>query len=232
MLGFSYLTPREIAERHAMVQAFLDEEGASPIITSGRGKNIVTEWVKDKNAKILDCAPGTGLFLEQLTKEGYTHLYGADIDNYLHDDVKAEFKAVDVCMQPLPWPDHFFDVVTSFETVEHLENPYHFVREMHRVLKPGGVFILSMPNVQHIFNRIFFFRKGDMPRWRKNNNHLGIFPKGVFHKLFLRSFDAVHTGYFWGFFPWRFLSKLSFWPANEKFAHTVYYVFKPKELTN
>ena len=46
----------------------------------------------------------------------------------------------------LPFEDDFFDVVVSFETIEHIIDYDKFVLEIKRVLKPGGQLILSTPN--------------------------------------------------------------------------------------
>lgn len=42
--------------------------------------------------------------------------------------------------------DEFVDVVTSFETLEHVSDDVSLVREFHRVLRPQGVLIISTPN--------------------------------------------------------------------------------------
>jgi len=52
-----------------------------------------------------------------------------------------------------PYPDDSFDVVLFCEMLEHmLMNPVHTLREIHRVLKPGGALVLSTPNVARIEN--------------------------------------------------------------------------------
>lgn len=46
-----------------------------------------------------------------------------------------------------PYPDNTFDLVTWVEVIEHLtKDPVHALAEIHRVLKPGGVLVLSTPN--------------------------------------------------------------------------------------
>ena len=42
-------------------------------------------------------------------------------------------------------PDEFFDYIVSLETLEHVPNPKLFLGEMHRVLRPGGTLIMSLP---------------------------------------------------------------------------------------
>ncbi|HKY05693.1 MAG TPA: class I SAM-dependent methyltransferase, partial [Blastocatellia bacterium] len=46
----------------------------------------------------------------------------------------------------LPLPDSSADTVASIETIEHLENPRAFVRELRRIAKPGGWIIITTPN--------------------------------------------------------------------------------------
>jgi 2-polyprenyl-3-methyl-5-hydroxy-6-metoxy-1,4-benzoquinol methylase len=46
----------------------------------------------------------------------------------------------------LPSPDGYFDFVTSFETIERLAGQRRFLREIRRVLRPGGVLIANTPD--------------------------------------------------------------------------------------
>lgn len=52
--------------------------------------------------------------------------------------------------EPLPLPDHAFDLVVAVEIIEHLENPRAVTREWRRLLKPGGALVMSTPNVECI----------------------------------------------------------------------------------
>lgn len=47
---------------------------------------------------------------------------------------------------PLPFADEEFDCVISFQVIEHIDKDREFVREIHRVLRPGGRFIVTTPN--------------------------------------------------------------------------------------
>ncbi len=49
----------------------------------------------------------------------------------------------------IPYPDQVFDVVFADNVVEHLADPLGVFREVHRVLKPGGVFLFKTPNKTH-----------------------------------------------------------------------------------
>jgi len=62
----------------------------------------------------------------------------------------------------LPFRDECLDMVTSFDTIEHLVSPDSLVKEVHRVLKQGGLFALATPNLADIYSR-FVFLAGYVP---------------------------------------------------------------------
>lgn len=55
----------------------------------------------------------------------------------------------------LPAADSNFDLVVAFALLEHLQNPDNFLREVFRVLRPGGILMLSTPN-WHFASRNFY----------------------------------------------------------------------------
>ncbi len=54
----------------------------------------------------------------------------------------------------LPYQDSTFDIVTATEVIEHLEDFRAILREMYRVLKPGGICVLSTPNILNLNSRL------------------------------------------------------------------------------
>lgn len=53
---------------------------------------------------------------------------------------------LEAVVPPLPFADGTFDCVISFQVIEHIQRDRDFVREVHRVLKPGGRLIVTTPN--------------------------------------------------------------------------------------
>ncbi|MBM4257543.1 MAG: class I SAM-dependent methyltransferase [Deltaproteobacteria bacterium] len=63
-------------------------------------------------------------------------------------------------LKPLPYSDASFDVVLLVEVIEHLENHRIPIGELARILKPGGVLILTTPNIMRLNSRFHFFFSG------------------------------------------------------------------------
>ncbi|MBI3402914.1 MAG: methyltransferase domain-containing protein [Acidobacteria bacterium] len=106
--------------------------------------------------RILDVACGTGYGLALLAGSARA-VVGADADfdalktarsaATTMSDRSAAVVRSDACR--LPFPDAAWDVVTSFETIEHLRDRAGFVREVRRVLAPEGVCVMSTPNANY-----------------------------------------------------------------------------------
>ena len=107
------------------------------------------------------------------------------------DQDKEEFTRCDFSYGKLPFPDKSFDAITAWEVFEHLENPFFAMREVRRILKPGGRFFMSVPNPAHIWSRIFFLLYGDLPRWRRRNDHIFVPLPAIIRKTFGKKFRLI-----------------------------------------
>lgn len=198
-----YLTAEEIRNTH--------RGDAREILTQCAGKSVhdlftikVFESYHDRffpkrgATRILDLGTAAGKFIRQLADSGFAELFGVDIDDYLRPANKAilrEFRTADMNLESLPWPDEFFDVVTAWCVLPHLENPFHAVREVHRVLRPEGLFVFTAPYLASKPSMAYFVHYGDFKSYRATNNHLVLFTPGVIKKAILRYFDLVDTEY-------------------------------------
>lgn len=144
--------------------------------------------------ELLDIGCGTGANLPMLA-----HIAGesGSLTALDYSPLALQFAAQELSRQPvetssialvrgdatrLPFADNRFDVVTMFDVLEHVEDDLAAVREIHRVLKPGGSFVLSVPAYQslwsahdealHHFRRYEYsdlqsvLQKGGMQVWR------------------------------------------------------------------
>jgi ubiquinone/menaquinone biosynthesis C-methylase UbiE len=72
--------------------------------------------------------------------------------------------------EQLPFPDGFFDAVTMFDVLEHIPDPIGALREIQRVLRPGGLFHLFLPLERQPFTiYALLFRLG----WKSKQEHCG-----------------------------------------------------------
>ena len=101
---------------------------------------------------VLDIACGTGYGIAILKKQA-RHVTGVDVDAEAATQALVECdEGADVLLGNglgLPFRDASFDVITSFETLEHLHERTIFLTELHRVLKPDGILLLSTPNANY-----------------------------------------------------------------------------------
>lgn len=109
--------------------------------------------------KLLDAPCGAGVLSASLGKLGFD-VHGLDIEVHPAQKLDGDrFRLADL-NAGIPFDDRSFDVVVSVEGIEHLEAPKRFVRELARVLKPGGRLVLSTPNPLNVASRWRFFTRG------------------------------------------------------------------------
>jgi ubiquinone/menaquinone biosynthesis C-methylase UbiE len=97
------------------------------------------------NSKILDVGCGYNGKLLYKIKDKIKAGFGIDISvNQEHRDDKITLIKHNLT-QPLPFENNSFDVVTSLANLEHLQNPEYSLEEIHRILKPGGLLLLTTP---------------------------------------------------------------------------------------
>ncbi len=152
--------------------------------TNDKVLELVTPLVK-AGVRVADIGAGEG-FLSQLLgehvrtklgKEPRDVITASDIfpEYFRYSAIKCEKISPD---GRLPYADASIDIACSLEVVEHVEDQFAFARELYRILKPGGMAIISTPNVLNINSR-----------WRYLHSGFAV----LFDPLLLSSADPVHT---------------------------------------
>jgi 2-polyprenyl-3-methyl-5-hydroxy-6-metoxy-1,4-benzoquinol methylase len=77
-----------------------------------------------------------------------------------------------------------FDAICSFQVIEHVANPAQFIRDMRRTLRPGGLLILAVPDMDGPVGKYFPFALTNIPP-----HHVSWWRKSIFHK------EIAHFGF-------------------------------------
>lgn len=109
------------------------------------------DYVKGKKSADIGCADGYGTqYLADYTES----TIGVDYSEVTIEAARSKhasktnlsFKSGKV--PPIPLDSESVDVVTAFQFIEHIHDRVGFMKDVHRVLKPGGVFICTTPNIK------------------------------------------------------------------------------------
>lgn len=166
---------------------------------------LVERWLADmpRDIRILDIGAGSGELERRMVNLGFRNIVAVDLDDYLDAGsigLSPELTIADVSRDVLPIADRSIDAVFLLQMIEHLENPWHCVREVLRVTKPGGDIFVAVPHATSFVNRLKFLRSGNVDSYAVSNNHVAFFTDALFRKLWGGdSVRVVSTHYSEGF---------------------------------
>ncbi|MEO5947350.1 MAG: class I SAM-dependent methyltransferase [Chitinophagaceae bacterium] len=145
------------------------------------------------NKRILDIACGEGYGVNLLSKKA-KHVLGIDIDASTIRQAQNKYTANNIefrvgSILNIPSEDNSFDVITCFETLEHVEKHEMLIKELKRVLTPEGLLIISTPE--------------------KGNNSKSYISKNPYHKKELNKIELNNLlSYYFNYL--KFYSQSSF----------------------
>jgi len=127
---------------------------ALPMATRRSRQIVLDLLLRRAPGRLLDIPSGNGELSRAARRGGWE---ACELDLFPRDGMRGV--VADAC-RSLPFRDGSFDAVVSMEGVEHFEDQAGFLRECSRVLRPGGTFVLTTPNVLHLSSRVSGFWTG------------------------------------------------------------------------
>lgn len=111
----------------------------------GCGDGYMATLIQDRCSRIfgIDISPTA---LKQAEGRGYSHLQRLDLNE-----------------ERLPYGDGYFDVVVCLDILEHIFDPENLLKEIHRVIRRGGILIVSVPNLRYLKYILILVIRGRVP---------------------------------------------------------------------
>jgi SAM-dependent methyltransferase len=152
-----------------------------------RKRNIVRKVTRLPEGSILDIGSGTGYFAFTMKKAGW-QVKGIEVNEKARNFSSSQF-GIDVC-----GPDKIdvlesksYDCITLWHVLEHFHDPFKYAREIFRLLKPGGICVIALPNMGSYDATYYgsYWAAYDVPRhlWHFNPDSFRIFCEKTGFKL-------------------------------------------------
>jgi 2-polyprenyl-3-methyl-5-hydroxy-6-metoxy-1,4-benzoquinol methylase len=143
-------------------------------------------------SKLLDIGCGGGSFLVEARRSGY-EVVGLDVSDFFvnHCRQKQRLAVHHGSLEDLELPAESFDVLTSFDVVEHHPDPKNLLRHTRRLLRLGGYIIISTHEIGNVFARLY------KTKWRYLNptGHITFFTRETLSKMLTETgFCVVKVG--------------------------------------
>jgi len=120
------------------------------------------------NGKYLDVGCGNGAFLYTMQKINPSWEYqGIEPGEFDQEDMnKHNLNVIKWSLESIHYPDDYFDNITLNHVFEHVSDPSETIKELRRILKPGWILIIAVPNSNSLTYKLFgkYFRHIDAPR--------------------------------------------------------------------
>lgn len=146
------------------------------------------------NRTLLDIGCATGLFLSYMKENGW-NTYGVEVCESAADygnrvrDVNI-FKGT---LHKAKFPDNFFDIVHFSHVIEHINDPNTFIKEVYRILKPGGYVYCTTPNIDGLQAKLF------KEKWRSAiADHMILFSVKTLKSIFKNNGFSILKHRTWG----------------------------------
>ncbi len=111
--------------------------------------------------KCLDVGSASGYMISEISRaHPHSQYFGVDVYDKAIKYAKIKYPHIKFYLAPaekMPFKKTCFDLILSYETIEHVEDPKRFLLEIKRVLKKDGTFILAMDSGNLLFRIVWYF---------------------------------------------------------------------------
>ncbi|MFZ9044678.1 MAG: class I SAM-dependent methyltransferase [Cyclobacteriaceae bacterium] len=117
-----------------------------------RAYYLAKPYIKGKLLE-LGCGEGRGIELLAPLADQYTAI---DKIEPVIDKLKVKYAShrfESGHFPPIPFPDNSFDTIVTFQVIEHIQDDELFVKEIQRILRPGGTALITTPNIKMTLTR-------------------------------------------------------------------------------
>lgn len=126
-------------------------------------------------------------------------LYGIDLTIGEYADMYERFDKLDLDIDPLPYENNFFDAIYSTHVLEHLRFPQKVINELCRVLQPGGICYIEVPNhnTVNVPSKDEFLAQGFITstmNFYDDKTHLSPYSSYEIVKLLGKQFEVLEMG--------------------------------------
>jgi 2-polyprenyl-3-methyl-5-hydroxy-6-metoxy-1,4-benzoquinol methylase len=138
------------------------ERGLQTLGTSGDAiYAAAADLLRARGARgtLVDVGCGIGRFRE-VASDLVTSYVGVDVVRHPGLSQDATFHQADLDRDTIPVSNGSADIVAAIETIEHLESAPRFVREIARIVKPGGWVVITTPNQLSLLSLLCLMVKG------------------------------------------------------------------------
>ncbi|MFC1989902.1 class I SAM-dependent methyltransferase [Chloroflexota bacterium] len=179
-----------------------------------------------KDYPVLDAGCGEGVLVEEFATKGFK-IEGVDL-NYESPIVRRG----DILNMPF-YEDGRFGAVVMLDVFEHLaftDQP-RALKEVKRVLRPGGILLISIPNLAHWNSRFWFVFHGNLDRSDVETNHIGERPLTENIQLLCQAgFQIERVVGITLTVPFVYRNIICRWPARFRWLHNILDIFAVPSL--
>jgi 2-polyprenyl-3-methyl-5-hydroxy-6-metoxy-1,4-benzoquinol methylase len=156
-----------------------------------------------RSVKLLDFGCGNGVLSQFFRASGYT-VTAIDVSPAIVKAKQECYPEIDFRLvqpdEPVPYSDGYFDAVFCSEVIEHIYGVHFIFGELYRLLRPGGLLILTTPyhgRIKNVIVSLFFFERHFDPTWQ----HIRFWTKKSLTNVCLahglQPITWSHVGRFW-----------------------------------